>query len=193
MFGISGYARTGKDTFGEALVKILTRYGIKAKTYALATQLKIDIASFTQSEFGIDAFTKDDEDKKIIRPLLVGYGEAWRIANPDHWLEVLNSNLESRTLPIITDVRYENEADYILEKKGFLLNLSRTTSEGNYVTPANKQEEENAPIVACKSSFLYTWNTTDNENEIEQMVESFIIAILQQDGYIDLWKATYPL
>jgi hypothetical protein len=193
MFGISGYARTGKDTFGEALVKILTRYGIKAKTYALATQLKIDIAHFTHSEFGIDAFTKDDEDKKIIRPLLVGYGEAWRIANPDHWLKILDSNLQPKTLPIITDVRYENEADYILENEGFLLNLSRTTSEGNYVIPANKQEEENAPLVACKSSFLYTWSTTDNENEIEEMVESFIIAILQQDGYIDLWKATYPL
>ena len=112
MIGISGFARSGKDTFGEALQKILANYGIKAKTYALAHQLKIDIASFAKNEFGIDPFTKDNEDKKIIRPLLVGYGEAWRIANPDHWLEILDSNFEPRTLPIITDIRYENEADY---------------------------------------------------------------------------------
>lgn len=194
MFGISGYARTGKDTFGEALVKILTRYGIKAKTYALATQLKTDITFLTEGDFNISAFTKDSEEKKIIRPLLVGYGESWRKADPDHWINILDSNFEPRTLPVVTDIRYENEANWILNSKNsFLLNLSRTISEGHYVSPANKEEEENAPIVACKSSFLYTWTTTDNENEIEEMVESFIIAILQQDGYIDLWKATYPL
>lgn len=193
MFGISGHARTGKDTFGEYFVKVLKRYGIKAKTYALATQLKIDIDFLTQNDFGISAFTKNDAEKYIIRPLLVGYGESWRKANPDHWLEILDSNLEPRTLPIITDIRYENEADYILENQGFLLNLSRIQSNGEYVLPANKEEEKNAPLVAEKASFLYSWNTTEDENEIEEMVESFIISILQQDGFIDLWKATYPL
>ena len=57
MIGISGYARSGKDTFGEALVRILKQYGIKAKTYALATQLKYDITFLTESDFNISAFT----------------------------------------------------------------------------------------------------------------------------------------
>lgn len=191
MIGISGFARSGKDTFGEALQKILANYGIKAKTYALARQLKIDIDSFTQSEFGIDAFTKNDEDKKIIRPLLVGYGEAWRIANPDHWLEILDSNLEPRTLPIITDIRYGNEADYVSENKGFLLNINRVLPDGNFVKAANKEEENNHPIVFSKCHFDLCWNTTEDESEIEQIVENFIISILQNK--LESWKATYPL
>jgi hypothetical protein len=48
-------------------------------------------------------------------------------------------------------------------------------------------------MIIEKSSFLFTWNTTNDENEIEEIVESFIISILQTDGLIDLWKVTYPL
>ena len=193
MFAISGYARVGKDTFGLSLKKVLEKYGIKSKTYSLANQLKIDIDFLTTGDFGISAFTKDDEEKKIIRPLLVGYGESWRKFNPDHWIEIVDSNLEKGFLPIITDIRYENEANWILENQGFLLNLNRQFNDGSYVKPANNEEMENAPKVIEKSSFLFTWNTTNDENEIEEIVESFIISILQTDGLIDLWKVTYPL
>lgn len=191
MFGISGHARTGKDTFGEYFVKILKRYGIKAKTYALATQLKVDIDFLTQNDFGISAFTKNDSEKYIIRPLLVGYGESWRKANPDHWLEILDSNLEPRTLPIITDIRYENEAYYVLENQGFLLNINRALPDGNFINAANKQEETNHPLVLSKCHFNLCWNTTEDESEIEQIVENFIISILEDK--IETWKATYPL
>ena len=191
MIGISGFARSGKDTFGEALQKILARYGIKAKTYALDNQLKIKIAGFIKNEFDIDSFTKNDNEKCVIRPLLVGYGEAWRMANPDHWLEVLDSNLEPRTLPIITDIRYENEAYYVLENQGFLLNINRALPDGNFINAANKQEETNHPLVLSKCHFNLCWNTTEDESEIEQIVENFIISILEDK--IETWKATYPL
>lgn len=193
MFGISGYARTGKDTFGEMLVKVLSKYGIRAKTYALATQLKIDISFLTESDFGINAFTKDDAEKKIIRPLLVGYGEAWRNFNQDHWLEILDSNLEPKTLPIITDIRYENEAKYILENQGFLLNLNRILEDGAYIKAANKEEELNTPLVKNMCSFLFAWKTTTDEKEIEMIVENFVLSILNPDGLIDSWKVIYPL
>ena len=191
MIGISGYARSGKDTFGDTLVKVLKEYGIKAKAYALATQLKIDIDFLTKSDFGISAFTKNDEEKYIIRPLLVGYGESWRKANPDHWVEILDSNLEPRTLAIITDIRYENEADYILENQGFLLNINRVLPDGSFVSAANKEEANNHPLVFSKCNFDLCWNTTEDENEIEQIVENFIISIL--DEKLETWKATYPL
>jgi len=191
MIGISGYARSGKDTFGEALVRILQRYGIKAKTYALATQLKIDINFLTEGDFKISAFTKDDEEKKIIRPLLVGYGEAWRKADPDHWISVVDCNLEPRTLAIITDIRYENEADYILKNQGFLLNVSRSTSENNFIGPANEEEKLNGPKVKEKSSFNLCWGTMSDQELIDEVVESFIISILGDK--IESWKAIYSL
>jgi hypothetical protein len=190
MIGISGYARSGKDTFGEALQRILKEYGVKAKTYALATQLKIDIDFLTKSDFGISAFTKDDTEKIIIRPLLVGYGESWRKANPDHWIETLNSNLESKTLPIITDIRYENEADWILENEGFLIDLNRHLPDGSLIKPANAEETKNAPLVKLKSSFNFAWNTVEDQKTIDDIVESFIISILEDR--LESWKVTYP-
>lgn len=191
MIGISGYARSGKDTFGETLQRVFLKYGINSKTYALANQLKFDISFLTEGDFGINAFTKDDKEKKIIRPLLVGYGEAWRNADADHWLQILDSNLEPRILPIITDIRYGNEADYVLENQGFLLNLNRTLPNGTFLTPANKEEEKNHPIVLKKCHFNLCWRTTEDENEIEQIVENFIISILEEK--LNTWKVIYPL
>lgn len=190
MIGISGYARSGKDTFGETLQRILLKYGIKSKTYALATQLKVDISFLTESDFGINAFTKNEEEKKIIRPLLVGYGEAWRNFNPDHWIEILDSNLEPRTLPIITDIRYVNEADYVLENNGFLLNLSRSLEDGTFVQAANNEEKLNAPKVKEKCSYDLCWGTTKDPQIIDEIVESFVISILENK--LESWKVTYP-
>jgi hypothetical protein len=191
IIGIGGYARSGKDTFGEALVKILHNYGIKSKTFALATQLKFDIDFLTKGDFGISAFTKNDAEKYIIRPLLVGYGEAWRKANPDHWLEILHSNLESNMLTIITDVRYENEADWIIKNNGNVIYLNRKLPNETYVQPANNEEAVNSPLVKNKSCFEFCWETTSDENEIEQIVESIIITLFGNE--LNLWKQTFPL
>jgi hypothetical protein len=191
MIGISGYARSGKDTFGEALQRILKEYGVKAKTYALATQLKIDIDFLTKNDFRISALTKDDAEKIIIRPLLVGYGESWRKSNPDHWIEILDSNFEPKTLPIITDIRYENEADWILKNQGFLLNLKRHLPDGALIEAANKEEEKNAPLVQAKCSFDLVWQTIEDQKIIDDLVESFIISVLEDK--LESWKAIYPL
>jgi hypothetical protein len=169
----------------------LQTYKVKAKTYALATQLKHDITFLTEGDFKISAFTKNDEEKKIIRPLLVGYGESWRKANPDHWIEILDSNLEPRTLAIVTDIRYENEADYILENQGFLLNLSRSNLDGTFVGPANEEEKLNGPKVKAKASFELCWGTISDEKIIDEVVESFIISILERE--LSAWKTIYSL
>ena len=193
MIGISGYARSGKDTFGEALVRILKQYGIKAKTYALATQLKKDITFLTESDFGISAFTLNDDEKKIIRPLLVGYGEAWRKANADHWVNVLFDSIKENFefFPIITDIRYENEANFILNNNGFLLNINRSLSSEEFIGPANEEEKLNGPKVKQKASFDLCWGTISDQKLIDEVVESFIISILGDK--IDLWKATFSL
>jgi hypothetical protein len=191
IIGLSGYARSGKDTFGETLVEVLKKYEIRSKTYALATQLKFDIDSLTKQDFGISAFTKNDAEKYIIRPLLVGYGESWRKANPNHWIQILNSNIESNSISIITDIRYENEADFILKNEGFIINLNRKLPNGEYIKPANNEEALNAPLVKNKACFDFCWESISDKNQLEEIVESIIITLF--GNKLDLWKATYPL
>ena len=79
IIGISGFARSGKDTFGLSMQRILKAYKINAEINAFANILKQDIDSFLKEKFNISAFTKNDKEKFLIRPMLVAYGESKRI------------------------------------------------------------------------------------------------------------------
>lgn len=191
---MAGYARSGKDTFAEAMVKIFSSYGIKSKTYAFATSLKRDIDYFTKLNFSISSFTIDDDEKKIIRPILVGYGESWRKADPNHWVNIVDfliQNEEEKTINIVTDVRYENEADWILNKKGHIIYLNRKLPDGTYLQAANNEEALNSPLVKNKSSFDFCWETISDETQVEEIVESIIITLF--GNKLNLWKQTFPL
>ena len=74
IIAIGGNARSGKDTLGRNLVYILKEYGIKAKTYSFADQLKQETDEFLKKTLGISAFTENDDEKNIIRPFLVFWG-----------------------------------------------------------------------------------------------------------------------
>jgi hypothetical protein len=64
---------------------------------------------------------------------------------------------------IITDVRYENEIDWIQQElKGSALYISR---EG--ILPANEEEEQNCPTLKNKSDLSINWKTF-GEEAIEQ-------------------------
>jgi len=43
IIGVSGVARSGKDTLANNFVKIFKKIGIKAKRYALADELKREV------------------------------------------------------------------------------------------------------------------------------------------------------
>jgi hypothetical protein len=191
IFGISGYARCGKDTFGNSLAKNLRKYGIDAKTKALADSLKDKIADFCRSQFHISVYTQKTEAKNIIRPLMVGFGKSKRIQDPDYWIKECESSFESNVFNIITDIRYENEAAWILRNNGFLLNLERTLPDGSFIKAPNEEELLNAPKVQQMASFNLVWKTIEDENLIDEIIESFIVSVLKDQ--IELWKATFPL
>ena len=191
IFGISGFARTGKDTFALSLEKILKLYEIKSERIAFASVLKKDLQPFLKEQFNIDSFTQDNDDKKIIRPLLVGYGESKRSQNPNYWIEQIELNRSKNSLIIITDVRYKNEAEWIIKNDGFLLNLDRQKKDGSFVEAPNEQEAINQPEVKNMSSFNLVWNTIEDEKNIDEIVESFLLSVLGEK--IDSWKAIFPL
>ena len=51
IIGISGYARTGKDTFGISLQRILKTYKINCELIAFANVLKEDLDGFLLDKF----------------------------------------------------------------------------------------------------------------------------------------------
>ncbi len=165
IFGISGVARCGKDTLCKHLVNKLEKSSIPCMTLSFATALKQDIDPFLKEKFNISAFTNDNHEKSIIRPLLVSYGtEVWRKLDPDIWIKKIEKRVENasknKIIVLIPDVRYENEARWIKKNGGFLIHLSRMG-----IKPANFEEKVNDPIVKNIADVKIRWKTFTNEKE----------------------------
>lgn len=58
IIGISGVARSGKDTLANNFVKIFKSLGIKAKRQALADELKKEVRHFLKKNTGLDSLDR---------------------------------------------------------------------------------------------------------------------------------------
>ena len=123
---------------------------------AFADELKKDLDELCRHKIGISAFTKDSKEKEIIRPLLVTYGtEVIRKMDENWWIEKLEKTLgvhqHMNLIPIVTDVRYENEMKWVQEKhNGVVIHINRVG-----IKPANSEERINNPILKRERTIEY--------------------------------------
>ncbi len=129
LIGLIGYARSGKDTAAQAL----TARGFHRVGFADA--LKADCEKIIGQPIAAMA----PEQKEFWRPMLVEYGRLRRAQHPDYWIWRVGSYLKMNcepTLPVvITDVRYTNECQWILEHGGALAMVVRPN-----ICAANSEE-----------------------------------------------------
>lgn len=182
VIGISGVARSGKDTFASLLEAEIVKYSSKeVKRRALAYQLKKDINDRLLSRFNIQAFTSDDNEKKIIRPFLVEYGKEKRLETKgQYWTSKVQEEIDisNDCIFIITDIRYaiyeSDEYQWIRKNNGILVHVSRYNgSIKNLILPPNEDEEFNDPILESLSDFKVVWPSTDNEETLNVFVRDF--------------------
>ena len=165
LFGIAGVARCGKDTLAKYLIQKIEKTSIPCMKISFASALKTDLDELTKSSFNISAFTENNKEKELIRPLLVCYGtEVARKIDPDFWIKrlqkrILNS-IENKIICIIPDVRYENETKWIQSQGGFVIHLSRMGQK-----PANFEEKANDPIIKKVANHRIRWKTFSDEKE----------------------------
>lgn len=164
LIGITGFARSGKDTFYELSASYLETINKKSKRFAFADVLKSECDELTLKHTGISCFTSDDREKFLIRPLLVAYGtHLRRELNPNCWIDGIksevSSSLEILDFVFITDVRFKNEADWILSQGGCVVNVVR---EG--VGPANPDESSQSELISPLVGHTLTWPTFGEES-----------------------------
>jgi hypothetical protein len=159
IIGVTGFARSGKDTFYQESSKLLSR--ANCFRYAFADALKQESDDFLKKNVGISAFTEDSEDKELIRPFLVTYGtELRRKLNPNCWIskveEMIEQNHKSsdKNFIFITDVRFENEAQWVKSIGGIITKVSR---EG--VKPANQDEHVQSALIEKYVDLHIMWPT----------------------------------
>ena len=87
-----GYAGTGKDEVGKIL---MLHYGYKR--IAMGDIIKDEMDARLQSLIGISAWTKDRVDNKVIRPLLVRYGDN----HFERLTKVITTQAQESTFPVV--------------------------------------------------------------------------------------------
>lgn len=176
IIGISGFARSGKDTFYNIFKKIYPKRDLISRI-AFADQIKEDLKPLLISNFKIDPFKCSDKEKEIIRPLMVSYGtHVARSIDKDFWIKKvepkITHNQNNNLISVITDIRYENEQNFL--KKNFenvhLVHINRFN-----FGPANEEEERNIPILRSNSDYEIHWKSFINsDDEGIPFIESFI-------------------
>jgi hypothetical protein len=188
IIGIAGNARSGKDTLGKNFVKILADQGIKAKRYSFAHELKKSVDDFLIREIGISAFTEDEQEKKIIRPFLVFWGtDMMRKINNNIWVEKIESSLYDNHVNIITDLRFDNELQWIKDNKGLSVLIRR-----DGVDPANEYEKVNNDKMEKLVDSNFHMGNFDDDKLVELIANEVLNSIVNEEIY-ELWKATCPL
>ena len=169
LIGLCGHAQSGKDTFCEIAKSFLSKKKVAAARLAFADELKRDLDPLCRHHIGCSAFTEDKKNKELIRPLLVAYGtDVIRKMDENWWIERLEKKLPlyfgQEILPIVTDVRYPNEIDWVQKQhNGVCVYITRKG-----IGPANKEEKINNAILKKKADYRIMWPTFGPKKAIEK-------------------------
>jgi hypothetical protein len=189
MIGLTGVARSGKDTFFSILKRYLKEKNIESQRIALADNLKYELGDFVKDKFKIDLAKCDGLDKELIRPLMVSYGKCRRIQTEGkYWTSLVESKIKdlnkSNVLPIITDIRYieykEDEYTWLKAHNGILIHISRKLDDGTLVPPANIEEKSNDNKLKAVADYSVSWETCQDVNFLYELMQKHLKNIYEK-------------
>jgi phosphomevalonate kinase len=162
IIGITGYGRSGKDTFAEMAAASLAKTGAKSQIVSFAYSLKETLDPLLRQEFGISAFTNDNKEKEIIRPFLVAWATECRKKDEAYFIKKVDSKcreaLSNGQYVLLPDLRFLNEGNWV---KGFKKNALVIVSRKEISAP-NEQEANNIPSICRKfAPTIVNWPTVD--------------------------------
>ena len=169
IIGLCGHGRSGKDTFCEIAKRFLSKKKAAAARVAFADELKKDLDPLCRHHIGCSAFTEDTKQKELIRPLLVAYGtDVIRKMDENWWIDRIEHKLPlyfgQEIIPIVTDVRYPNEMEWVQKQhNGVCVYITRKG-----VGPANKEEKKNNTILKKKADYRIMWPTFGADHAVER-------------------------
>lgn len=146
-------ARNGKDTAGEAVVRYyrdkrqlaLVHGYTTLREHSLKRLPEAGLFKFADALYDICRKQYGMQGKDA--PLLQRIGSEYRALDKGYWVKELFESIQPGTtdIVVITDLRYQNEAEYIKSQGGFTVNVIRKNEDGSrYIAddrPANHPSE----------------------------------------------------
>jgi hypothetical protein len=124
IIAITGYARSGKDTVTEMLIEIFSKRGETWEKLSLASPLK------DMLKVGLGLDDKDPRAEELYgvnyRTLAQTLGTEWgrNIVCEDIWTRIAEQRAKGKNV-IISDLRFESEADWVRKAGGVVVHLER--------------------------------------------------------------------
>lgn len=185
IIGISGFARSGKDTFAKLLAERLEINKVKTTILSFAFSLKADIDTFCLSKINISAFTEETGLKSKIRPILIAYGACQRsISNGTYWLEKIKPEIDmffnnGGNVVIVPDLRFKeysfDEYDFIRSyESNLVLTISKTNADGTQNEPAHESESRNFPFFLQNADLNVNWNSSSDPVYLNSRIDDCI-------------------
>ena len=178
VIGIAGNALVGKDTLCEAIIEEFKIFDIVAARRSIAgDRVRADLKDLIWDKFKIDATNPTNEQKTLIRPIMVEYGRIQRIiTNGRYFIEKF---VQSSNIDIVPDIRYaeydKDELYWIKEEMdGFLIYLER-----DGVLPANIYEEKNNSIIRDKADLVIAVPTYRSDVLKTEIIKWGKLAVLE--------------
>lgn len=149
IIGLFGKARSGKDTAAETI-----NLFFGAKRFAFADKVK----EVVQVVFGV---TIQQQNHPALKEKTLGAAypnystlsprslaqlvgtECFRATfGPNVWINALDREIfkEPRKIVVITDVRFQQESDWVIENGGYIIHLTRPQADGNVGVPSHSSE-----------------------------------------------------
>lgn len=177
VLGISGWARSGKDTVADYLVenegytKVSFSTPMKEAMYRLNPRITVNELVNTALRVGVDVYGWEGlkERSPDIRGLLQRFGtEVGReMFDEDFWVDYALDSIPDGAKAVIADVRYPNEANAIRKLGGKVYRVER-----DGVFAANNHASENA---LDEYEFDGTINNNGSIQGLQQNVEQALL------------------
>lgn len=168
VIGIHGPRGAGKDTLFARLSELEPR----CVRMAFADRLKQDVAPLVREHMRYDPEALTPAQKEAVRPLWIGWGMACRAMDPLHWVKVVVGDIDHRWtwdeepfIPVVTDVRFENEAGHLRDHFGSAFRLINLVREG--APPPTDEEEKHYRQVAAMADIDLHWGNDTLEGQME--------------------------
>lgn len=182
---ICGNATVGKDSLTECFLDILSEKGVRCSDEAFADSIKFDLIECIDTRLKIDVLLPSPEEKKIIRPILVAYGEAAKKVNPLVWVDSVLDRIKYKKenndeIIIISDCRFPIEIERVKEFHDVkIIHLSRFVEkegEKHFIPPANQNEQNTLDLFLTteyleKIDRFWTWGNLFSHNERKRWLE----------------------
>lgn len=163
LIGISGHAGAGKDTASEYLQRILPNCDAEPLARPLKHACSI-LFGIPLENFYVPALKEEiiphwgTTPRKILQHIAteVFRDSIWKLLTADHedfWVRRLEGKLSGvqhhtgtkeyteNDVVIISDIRFQNELDFVLKNKGIHIHLTRSGASGNIGIPGHKSEK----------------------------------------------------